>query len=173
MERKYQADSPPCPSCGRPMSKYAKTCAFCAGKGSGNISKRNYIEKICEYCKSPFSIPKWRESQGRGRFCSRECKDAYQKLLVGDKSPKWKGGLQPRYWGKFWRVIRLWALERAGYKCQRCGIPNSGVRRLIVHHKVPYAKASDVIEACAPENLEVLCEKCHSKVELLGKNRGG
>lgn len=63
------------------------------------------------------------------------------------------------------------ALERAGYRCERCGItddehrerddlfpPNGGLH---VHHKTPTTDFDDVAEAHDPDNLEVLCAECH------------
>lgn len=33
----------------------------------------------CEQCLSEFEVPQWRERQGHVRFCSRPCKDEWQK----------------------------------------------------------------------------------------------
>jgi 5-methylcytosine-specific restriction endonuclease McrA len=53
-----------------------------------------------------------------------------------------------------WKSVRYWALERSGYKCQKCGA-NAGVS-LHVHH-LNY----DHLGHEWPEDLVVLCESCH------------
>ncbi len=58
-----------------------------------------------------------------------------------------------------WKARRVEALIRAGYKCEKCGM--IGVK-LEIHHKT-YANIGNE----RPEDLEVLCERCHE-----GVNRG-
>ena len=53
-----------------------------------------------------------------------------------------------------WRRVRLAMLERAGWRCERCGKPG----RLECHHKNPIAKGGDWFN---PDNLEILCRPCH------------
>ena len=58
-----------------------------------------------------------------------------------------------RYRGRLWALRRRQAVERSGYRCERCG--NTG--RLEVHHKQRIADGgTDELD-----NLEVLCRKCH------------
>lgn len=58
-----------------------------------------------------------------------------------------------RYRSKQWKLARLDALRRAGWKCEKCG--KAG--RLEVHHKVRIADGgTDELE-----NLQCLCRKCH------------
>ena len=55
-----------------------------------------------------------------------------------------------------WRTrarIRRAALERAGWRCERCGAAG----RLEVHHRVEVQHGG----TDAPDNLEVLCVSCH------------
>jgi len=77
------------------------------------------------------------------RYCSLQCRTAYQNNF---------------YW--------LWAsnaaLRRAKYRCQDCG--TRGKRTLQVHHIVPLNGSDRIINALnKPENLIVLCKKCHRK----------
>lgn len=57
------------------------------------------------------------------------------------KSPQWKQ-----------RAAAM--VVRAGFRCQRCGSP----RDLNVHHKT-YIRLGEEL----PEDLEVLCRRCHRK----------
>ena len=170
MKTKYQKNFQPCPKCGRAMSTKSKTCCYCAGKGSGSKARRDYVEIVCLGCNNLFSIPRWRVKQGRGKCCSRECVNKYQKTLVGVKSPRWKGGTSPRFGSKStaWKVMRLWALERAKHKCNKCKKKIKGFDA-IPHHKKPYSKCENVEEAFGPDNIKILCRSCHSKLERLGR----
>ena len=166
MERKYQVNFPPCPNCGRPKERRARTCAYCATKGRGSSGRRKYVTKICKYCGATFSIPLWRERQGRGAFCSRLCKDKYQTTLVGIKSIRWNGGTYDRR-GIGWKVVREWALIRAQGKCEKCG-KELQYHDYGVHHKKPYRLCKDDAEANMMSNVIVLCRSCHSKADKLG-----
>lgn len=55
-----------------------------------------------------------------------------------------------------WQKKRLEVLERAGWKCQRCGTNES---ELHVHHKM-YVKDREPWEY-EDENFVVVCDKCH------------
>lgn len=55
-----------------------------------------------------------------------------------------------------WQRLRSKAVERDGNKCVRCGWPV----RLQVHHKIYRETPQDTLL----EDLETLCEKCHSSV---------
>ena len=166
MEVKYQVNFPPCPVCGRSMSTKSKTCAFCAGKGRGSLRVRYFVGKICKSCGATFSIPLWREKQGRGTFCSRECKDRYLTTLVGIKSIRWNGGTYDRR-GIGWKVVREWALIRAQGKCEKCG-EKLRYHAYGVHHRKPYRLCKDDAEANMMSNVIVLCRSCHSKADKLG-----
>jgi len=170
MKTKYQKNFQPCPKCGKAKSTRSKTCCYCAGKGSGSKARRDFIEVVCLGCNSLFSVPRWRIKQGRGEFCSRECVNEYQKTLVGVKSPKWKGGTSSRFGSRStaWKVMRLWALERAGNKCSNCNCPVKGFNA-IPHHIKPYAQCKTHEEAFGPDNIIIVCRSCHGKIENLGR----
>jgi len=54
-----------------------------------------------------------------------------------------------------WQRKRVVVLNRAGYRCERC---TSDAQPLHVHHKT-YERLGDEL----PEDLTVLCKKCHEK----------
>lgn len=56
-----------------------------------------------------------------------------------------------------WKIKRVQALERTGYKCEECGMSKYTVK-LEVHH-LHY----DRFKKERPEDLIVVCEKCHKK----------
>ena len=166
MERKYQRNFQPCPKCGRAKGTRSKTCAYCARRGRASVSRRNFVECICEYCHAPFEIPLWRVKQKRGRFCSRECANHFLTTLTGQNSIRWRGGTAGHRRGIGWQVARQWAIVRANSQCEDCGAVNSA---LDVHHIKPYRQCKDAVEANSPRNLVVLCDSCHGKREALGK----
>jgi 5-methylcytosine-specific restriction endonuclease McrA len=59
-------------------------------------------------------------------------------------------------WSAAWQRKRQETLERAGYKCERCG---KAYKKLAVHHKT-YANVRNE----RPEDLEVLCFACHARI---------
>jgi len=170
--KRYQKNFPPCPKCGTPMNTRSKTCARCAGKGRGSLSRKRLVVRKCKFCRNNFSIPLWRQNQNRGYFCSRECVNKYQKTLIGVKSRKWRGGTNPRFGSRStaWKVAKLWAMAREKRKCQKCHKIISGFNA-IIHHIKPYSKCKDHIEAFGPQNIMLLCRSCHAKIENLGRNK--
>src|SRR5262245_13250404 len=65
-----------------------------------------------------------------------------------------------------WHRARRQALHRADYTCQRCGVSVLGHRQSQVHHRAPRDRAPALL--VEPQNLEVLCRKCHR----IAHNRG-
>lgn len=90
--------------------------------------------------------------------------------LVGEKNPNWKGGLTEinRRARTGWEA-REWrekSLEKANFKCQKCGVLHGHVCdccglkvTLHVHHIHSFAKFPEL--RYDPENSEVLCPRCH------------
>jgi RNA-directed DNA polymerase len=77
----------------------------------------------------------------------------------------------PLYWeGKTtpakaaWAEIRLIVLQRNGYQCVECG----NTHHLHVHHIRPRKKGG----ATQMDNLQTLCESCHSKTPSWGRPKG-
>jgi 5-methylcytosine-specific restriction endonuclease McrA len=58
-----------------------------------------------------------------------------------------------------WRSLRIWALEAADWRCQRCGKTMSVAGgSLDVHHKHYRTVGHE-----RPSDLEVLCRPCHER----------
>ena len=53
-----------------------------------------------------------------------------------------------------WLAVRRVALDRAGWRCERCGAPGA----LEVHHRIALERGGDPF---ALDNLEVLDRGCH------------
>ena len=64
-----------------------------------------------------------------------------------------------------WLALRMWALERAAYRCERCRRPRTALRPLDVHHK-SYAH----LFAERPSDVRVLCRECHEQDHAEGKS---
>jgi hypothetical protein len=94
--------------------------------------------------------------------------------------------IRTRFYGAHWRnVVRPEALQRAGYRCQRCGLAEGavGYRTGKLFHPVParrrhgrqdlvtihlnVAHLNNVPGDDRPENLEVLCARCHFLFDAL------
>jgi len=166
---KTHANLSVCPKCGGLKGKRSKTCGKCAGsgyKGHGPTA----VELTCEYCETVFLLPKWRVKQGRGRFCSKDCKDQYLTTISGPDHMKYTGRFAPvRYSGANWKEARAAVIERAGGKCEQCGIDLSEVKRYAVHHIIGSHEFDDINAAHVPDNLSVICQSCHAKNHNLGK----
>lgn len=75
---------------------------------------------------------------------------------------------------------RSTALKLASYQCEECGIKQSTAKgkevRLEVHHleeAIDWNKMIDYLQRhllCSPDNLEVLCKKCHYERHHGGKH---
>ncbi|MCX6659622.1 MAG: HNH endonuclease signature motif containing protein [Candidatus Bathyarchaeota archaeon] len=57
-----------------------------------------------------------------------------------------------------WDEWSQWAKKRAGNRCQLCGTPKMPGVTLVTHHRYPASKGGPT----TPENLIVLCERCHA-----------
>ena len=88
----------------------------------------------------------------------------------------------PNDYGPDWGKIRERVRARDGYKCQVCGMPESG-RQHDVHHKIPFrtfvrsATSPDVAlqrqQANRLDNLITLCSSCHKQAETNVRMRSG
>jgi 5-methylcytosine-specific restriction enzyme A len=110
--------------------------------------------KYCDFNGCPNRLAK-------GRYCEehRGTKKPIKKSLY-DTSNK------QLYNSKEWKAIRQFVYEREKGCCQRCGKFVFG-KQAQVHHKVPVkADASLKLE---PDNLKLLCPKCHSIEENYGE----
>jgi DEAD/DEAH box helicase domain-containing protein len=78
----------------------------------------------------------------------------------------------PNDYGPSWKEARRAARERDGFRCVRCGAPESLRREHDVHHLVPFRSFGYIPGrnenhrlANAVENLVTLCAACHQRLE--------
>jgi hypothetical protein len=142
--------------------------------------KRNYLNRICEYCKKQYS-KNYKESQKqweKRRFCSRSCGNKALKqwnTLIpyqfknGHKVPeKWKIIVSNNLWkggskrnkkildsGKY-KNWRKKVFERDNYTCQICGYKGN---KLVAHHIMSWSKFIKL--RFVVNNGSTLCENCH------------
>ena len=62
---------------------------------------------------------------------------------------------------KDWKQIRAHILDRAGNRCEFCGVENHSVRDNGTKVVLTIAHLEHQPENCSPENLRALCQKCH------------
>lgn len=60
-----------------------------------------------------------------------------------------------------WKQIRSQILERAGNRCEFCGIENYSIRENGSKVVLTIAHLDNVPENCDQNNLRALCQKCH------------
>jgi DEAD/DEAH box helicase domain-containing protein len=75
-------------------------------------------------------------------------------------------------YGKNWDKIRMAVRQRDQFRCQVCGLPESG-KAHHVHHKAPLRSFLSLEEANRFENLITLCPNCHQLAEANVKIRSG
>ena len=75
-------------------SAYHALCLPCSRKGKNSPRwKGGKVKQICETCGTEFPAILSRIKQGKGKFCSPECKGKWQsKHQRGKNNPNWKGG---------------------------------------------------------------------------------
>ena len=102
------------------------------------------VERICQHCQSPFTVPSKVLKQGRGKFCSVQCSNAAR--AVGGSSHSWLRALARR------EAQKIGVLTEASV-CAACKKPLGMAGH--IHHcdENPYNNSY--------ENLTVLCPKCH------------
>lgn len=62
---------------------------------------------------------------------------------------------------KNWKQIREAILERAGNRCEFCGLENHTINERGSKVVLTIAHLDNVPEHCDPSNLRALCQKCH------------
>jgi DNA-directed RNA polymerase subunit RPC12/RpoP len=126
-----------------------KKCPNC---GRHRAREQGFFTKSlrCSYCGASSTLKK-REVKKKGIF--------FQRVVSVREIYDSKGGER---WKRNWREARAAALERAGYKCSKCGSHND----LHVHHIKPVSKGG----TDALSNLAVLCADCHRAVHKRTSN---
>lgn len=101
-----------------------------------------------------------------GNFCSKKCRGYWiSENIIGENHPSWKGGYFP-YFGTNWRKIKRAVRANKNLRCYLCGIHESKLDiKLHIHHKTPRRDFEKVEDSNTLENLVLLCNKCHKKVE--------
>lgn len=84
----------------------------------------------------------------------------------GDKNPRYIDGSSPErqrvYARSFWKELVKVVYGRDGYKCVRCGAPQTRHNRLHAHHIKPWA--GNPQSRLDLNNLIALCRNCHTWV---------
>lgn len=71
-----------------PRTEKSKYCSRECQYESYRKPKVERIEVSCEYCKKYFKITPYKKELGRGKYCSRKCKDLHQKQkYIGKNNP--------------------------------------------------------------------------------------
>lgn len=125
------------------------------------------VEFDCEQCGATRALPPSDVEDGRGRFCSHECKSAWMsENWRGEAHHAWKGGHEQWWYGDDWWQVRRAARERDGHECQRCGATREDLgREPDVHHIKPIREHDDPFDAHNLDNVICLCPSCHAGVE--------
>lgn len=94
-------------------------------------------------------------------------REKMSKSTAGENNPNWKGGHVLRY-GSSWGPARS-KVRKRDEVCQHCGEDGSN-RRLHVHHIIPVRKFHEsdhheLEDAHSLDNLVLLCDRCHIRVE--------
>ena len=95
-----------------------------------------------------------------GRQHSMETKGKIAQSRLGEKHPRWKGGIsskQAKLRGRIeFKIWRNAVFVRDNWTCQECG--NQGVR-LVAHHIKSFAEYPEL--RLAIDNGKTLCYQCH------------
>lgn len=176
----------PCSICGTLVERQAKRynrqahlfCSkACEAEGRRRWNPRGsshpqYVEPVivtCETCGVTLSRLPCKVK--RHNFCNPTCRLIWQKTsgyISGDKSPTWLGGCED-YRGPNWGQQSKAARKRDNHTCQRCGITETELQKLLdVHHIIPYRTfLGDWLRANQLDNLVSLCPSCHQIEENL------
>lgn len=100
------------------------------------------VSSINQYC------PKHKRKKEKGLDLSKNCSGEHWR---GPKNPNWKGGVSDYPNHHQMKKIRKEKIKEVG-KCEDCGTKS---KKLEVHH-LDKSKTNH-----APENLRVVCHKCH------------
>lgn len=65
-----------------------------------------------------------------------------------------------------WKSIRAAILERAGHRCEQCGVPNRAWRMQGFEQWTFDPATADTPENCDSANLRALCQRCHLRYDI-------
>jgi len=160
----------------RKGKSYPKMCRVVNGENNpnwkGGISK---TKRICKFCGKVFYTRMARIKKGRGKFCDKQCYGKWRsenirgekcsffgKHLIGEKSPRWKGGID--FWDRRGsnNEVKLWRkmiYKRDGYRCVICGKTGG---KLNAHHIRSWKDFPEL--RFDIDNGITMCQSCHELV---------
>ena len=178
----YEKEPARCAFCNAPLPYNKRHNKFCNQSCSASFNngirdrvphkKKLLTEKTCKYCGKPIvKSPDETYSRALNKtFCSTEC---YLNFHKTDYINKWKVGevSGTTKSNEVHEKVRAYMLEKANYKCTRCGWgevnPATGKVPVQIHHKDGDCTNNK------EDNLEVLCPNCHSLTSTYGAiNKG-
>jgi len=134
-------------------------------KGWKNLElrpKKNRVKCKCLVCGKKFEVKKSKIKYGRGKYCSRVCKDKdITRINSGSKHWNWRGGITTES-EKVRKSIeyRLWresVFARDNWTCQKC---LKGNKHLRAHHINNFADYPELRTAIS--NGITFDKKCHN-----------
>lgn len=158
----------PCVECGESFAPFPSAMARSAAKYCSVDCYRVaaarrplFLELTCPVCGTAFRRIRALVARTKNPACSRKCSGA---LAASPDGPSYRGGKLSSARGPGWVKIRTAIRERDGYRCRRCGKPESeNGRALPVDHIIPWRTFATAAEANRPENLVALCDTCHGR----------
>jgi 5-methylcytosine-specific restriction endonuclease McrA len=72
---------------------------------------------------------------------------------------------------KDWKQISLRIRERAGNRCENCGVENYSIRdgsKIVL----TVAHLDHMPENCADDNLKAWCQRCHNRYDIAERRKG-
>lgn len=140
-------------------------CSELCKKKWRNRGRNRRVPAVCEHCKKDCLV--WASSSGGnpGRFCSRECGNAFAKasgMFKGANNPRWLGGVskdnmrylnrQKAKWPEKFQARKLTSQAIASGRLMRQPCEGCGATPADAHHD-DYSRPLDV---------RWLCEACHA-----------
>src|SRR5688572_7574911 len=103
----------------------------------------------CIICKRQFVTYPSRIRSGKGKYCSKQCKDkASVEIMSGEKNPKWKGVDVSN------SALHSWIHRNLGFPdtCEHCGFKSDNHRKIHWANKSGKYKRdlTDWIRLCVP-----------------------
>ena len=129
------------------------TCSLSCARSYFPSKKRIRVYLACENCGCQFDVPVGRstgEKRPKARFCSKECKDGFQK---GNNHPAYIDG-RAEARAQCRKVIAKRIFEEG--RCEECG----STAFLHGHHIKPFSTHPELRDE--PSNIQVLCRECHA-----------
>ena len=171
-----------CPQCSKEFERTRKSIrgSFCSEPCRSRYYKNQGATPFtCADCHQTVQVSKaatgTRKREGKYPDLCASC----ARLRIDTAGPlngRWRGG--HRHWsagrfgrdkdGLMWKAQRSLAWQRAGVRCEDCGVVNPK-RRPDVHHIVPFR----VSQSHALGNLRCLCQKCHLTAEAKVQDNWG